>query len=69
MLDNFIENNIFSGKDQNILNNIYIKYRNNLIELIIPEKNIIDKWFYMLYYISIKIYFFFSNKNIIFFFK
>ena len=55
MLDNFIENNIFSGKDQNILNNIYIKYRNNLIELIIPEKNIIDKWFYMLYYISIKI--------------
>ena len=52
MLDKFIKYDIFAGKDQNILNNLYISNR-NLIELIKPNNSPIDKWFYMLYYISI----------------
>lgn len=52
MLDKFIEYNIFAGKDQNILNNLYIKNK-NLIELIKPYNSPFDKWFYMLYFISI----------------
>lgn len=53
MLDLFIKNNIFAGKDQNILNNIYLKFRNNLIYLVKPENSPFDKWFYMLYFMSI----------------
>ncbi len=51
MMDKFIEKDIFVGKDQNILNNIYIK--NDIIELVKPENILFDKWFYMLYYLSI----------------
>lgn len=49
MMDKFIEYDIFSGKDQNILNNLYIKNKEK-IELVEPKKSPFDKWFYMLYY-------------------
>lgn len=52
MIDKFIENDIFSGKDQNILNNLYIKNKEK-IELIEPKNSPFDKWFYMLYYMAI----------------
>ena len=52
MLDTFIKYNIFAGKDQNILNNIYLKYKNNLITLVKPLNSPFDKWFYMLYFMT-----------------
>ena len=52
MLDTFISNDFFAGKDQNILNNIYIKYGNDLFDLIEPIDYNLDKWFYILYYIT-----------------
>jgi len=53
MLDTFIKYDFFAGKDQNILNNIYLKYNNDLITLIKPLNSPFDKWFYMLYFMSI----------------
>ena len=53
MLNTFVNNDYFAGKDQNILNNIYIKNGDELFDLIEPEKGYnLDKWFYMLYYIT-----------------
>tara|TARA_B000000477_G_scaffold3642_1_gene3309 strand:+ start:2126 stop:2920 length:795 start_codon:yes stop_codon:yes gene_type:complete len=52
MLDTFISNDFFAGKDQNILNNIYIKYGDDLFNLIEPNDYNLDKWFYILYYIT-----------------
>lgn len=54
MLRKFMNNNLFSGKDQSIINNLYIKYKNELIELVSTDDlSIIDnKWFYMLYFLS-----------------
>ena len=52
MLEKFIKYDIFAGKDQNILNNLYIKNK-NLIKLVEPNNTPFDKWFYMLYFISI----------------
>ena len=52
MLDTFISNDFFAGKDQNILNNIYIKYGDDLFDLVEPNDYNLDKWFYILYYIT-----------------
>tara|TARA_B110001450_G_C17639190_1_gene488607 strand:+ start:429 stop:1223 length:795 start_codon:yes stop_codon:yes gene_type:complete len=52
MLDTFVLNDFFAGKDQNILNNIYIKYGDNLFNLVEPNNYNLDKWFYILYYIT-----------------
>ena len=52
MLDTFINNDFFSGKEQNILNNIYIKYGDSLLNLVEPTNYNLDKWFYLLYYIT-----------------
>lgn len=52
MLDTFISNDLFAGKDQNILNNIYIKYGEDLFDLVEPNDYNLDKWFYILYYIT-----------------
>jgi len=52
MLDIFIKYNIFAGKDQNILNNIYLKYKDDLITLVEPIDPPFDIWFYMLYFLS-----------------
>ena len=52
MLDTFISNDYFAGKEQNILNNIYIKFGDDLIDLIEVKNYNLDRWFYMLYYIT-----------------
>lgn len=50
MMVEFINNNFFAGKDQSIMSCIYLKNRDNLIELIKPEICPINHWFYLLYY-------------------
>jgi len=55
MMEEFMKNSFFAGKDQSIMSNLYIKYRDDLIELIKPEKNSpINVWFYLLYYFGNK---------------
>lgn len=56
MLNEFIKNNYFAGKDQSIMSNLYLRHRDNLIELIKPVDSPINFWFYLLYY--------FGNRNI-----
>ena len=53
MLEEFIKNDYIADKDQNIMNNIYLRYKNELIELVEPINSPIDKWFYMLYFMCI----------------
>lgn len=52
MLNEFMNKSLFAGKDQSIMNNIYIKYNSDLIELVKPINSPIDKWFYMIYFLS-----------------
>lgn len=54
MLNSFMENDLFAGKDQSIMANIFVKYRQELIELVIAKDlNVMDNiWFYMLYFLS-----------------
>lgn len=54
MMNTFMKNNFFAGKDQSIMACIYLKYREDLIELVKPLKSPIDPWFYMLYYLGNK---------------
>jgi hypothetical protein len=54
MMIEFIKNDYFAGKDQSIMSCVYLKNRENLIELIKPRPCPINHWFYLLY--------FFSNK-------
>jgi len=54
MIGTFMTNNLFAGKDQSILACLYLKYRENLIELVKPIKSPIDPWFYMMYYLGNK---------------
>lgn len=56
MMNEFIQNNYFAGKDQSIMSNLYLKYRDIFIELIKPINSPINYWFYLLYY--------FGNRNI-----
>lgn len=49
-LDKFIEKDYFAGKDQSVMACIYLKYRDDLIELVKPKNSPINPWFYMLYY-------------------
>ena len=50
MLDEFINNNFFAGKDQSIISCIYFNDK-NLFKLIKPDLNLFDdKWFYLLYF-------------------
>jgi hypothetical protein len=54
MLSEFMRADLFAGKDQSIMANLYVKYRSNLIELVVAKDfNVIDNiWFYMLYFLS-----------------
>lgn len=54
MLELFMNNNLFSGKDQSIINSLYIKHKNKFIELVDTDDltQIDNKWFYMLYFLS-----------------
>ncbi len=54
MLNMFMNNNLFSGKDQSIVNSLYIKYKDEFIELVSTNdlRQIDNKWFYMLYFLS-----------------
>lgn len=54
MMRSFIKNDFFTGKDQSVMACIYLKYRENLIELVKPIQSPIDPWFYMLYYLGNK---------------
>lgn len=50
MLDKFMENNYFAGKDQSIYANLCLKNK-DLFELIKPEESPFNnKWFYLVYY-------------------
>lgn len=52
MLELFIKNDYFAGKDQSIMANVCIK-NPNLIKLIIPENSPYNNdWFYMLHFFS-----------------
>ena len=52
MLEEFMSNNFFSGKDQSVMTCVYLKYR-DLIELVRPTKSPFNHWFYMLHFLSI----------------
>lgn len=56
MMFEFMQHNYFAGKDQSIMSNVYLKYKDKFIELIKPINSPINIWFYLLYY--------FGNKNI-----
>jgi len=49
-LEDFMKKDYFAGKDQSIMACIYLKYRDELIELVRPKDSPINPWFYMLYY-------------------
>jgi len=52
MLEEFISNNFFAGKDQSIYTNLCIKYK-DLFEIIKPIQSPLNNdWFYMLYFFS-----------------
>lgn len=51
MLSRFMELDLFAGKDQSIMNCLYMQNK-NLIKLISPINSPIDPWFYMLHYFS-----------------
>lgn len=53
MMNTFMKNDYFAGKDQSIMACVYLKYRESLIELIKPNETPIDPWFYMLYYLGL----------------
>jgi hypothetical protein len=55
MLNNFIDNDIFAGKDQYLMACV-VMFQPELFEIIKPINTPIDEWFYLLYY--------FGNKNI-----
>jgi hypothetical protein len=52
--DEYIQNNLFIGCDQQILSTIYIMHP-ELFNLIIPNNDIIDPWFYLYYHYNKKI--------------
>ena len=52
MMSTFMKNDLFAGKDQSIMACVYLKYREELIELVKPSESPIDPWFYMLYYLG-----------------
>lgn len=52
MMNTFMKNNFFAGKDQSIMACVYLKYREELIELVKPSNSPIDPWFYMLYFLG-----------------
>lgn len=52
MLNDFMSNDFFTGKEQSIMACVYLKHRESLIELIKPIESPIDPWFYMLYYLG-----------------
>lgn len=55
MLHRFMELNLFAGKDQSIMNCLYLclcMKNINFVNLISPIKSPIDNWFYMLHYLS-----------------
>lgn len=54
MLNEFMNSDLFAGKDQSIMANLYINHRSNLIELVVAKDfNVMDNiWFYMLYFLS-----------------
>lgn len=52
MMGTFMKNNFFAGKDQSIMACVYLKHREELIELVKPLDSPIDPWFYMLYYLG-----------------
>ena len=52
MMGTFMKNDLFAGKDQSIMACVYLKYREELIELVKPSESPIDPWFYMLYYLG-----------------
>lgn len=58
MLQKFVEHDLFAGKDQSIMANLYLQFKDDLLELVVPKKEdftIMDnKWFYMLYFLSDK---------------
>lgn len=53
-LHQYMENNLFAGKDQSIMATIYVILRESLIKLVKPIDSPIDPWFYLLYYFGNK---------------
>lgn len=51
MLHRFMELNLFAGKDQSIVNCLYLLNK-DFINLIHPINSPIDHWFYMMHYLS-----------------
>ena len=52
-LDEYINQNLFIGCDQQILSTLYMNHK-ELFNLITPDNKIIDKWFYLYHYFSIE---------------
>ena len=56
MMKCFMEADLFAGKDQSIMANLFIKYRSDLIELVVPKPRdftVMDNvWFHMIYFLS-----------------
>lgn len=54
MMDEFMKADLFAGKDQSIMANIFLKYRTDLMILVVArDLNVMDNiWFYMLYFLS-----------------
>jgi len=50
MLNRFMLNDLFAGKDQSIMACVYLENK-DLIELIKPTKSPFNEWFYLLYYL------------------
>lgn len=50
MMAEFMQNNFFAGKDQSIMSCVYLRHRENLIELVKHEPCPLNFWFYMLYH-------------------
>jgi len=58
MMRSFMEADMFAGKDQSIMANLFVKYKSDLIEIVIPKPidfTVMDNvWFHMLYFLSDK---------------
>jgi hypothetical protein len=54
MLEEFMKADMFAGKDQSIMGNLFVKYRSDLMQLVSARdfNHMDDIWFYMLYYLS-----------------
>jgi|694.fasta_scaffold07214_4 hypothetical protein len=54
MLAEFMQADLFAGKDQSIMANIFVKNNSDLIELVMArDLSVMDNiWFYMLYFLS-----------------